>query len=80
MQNDHIMQPEQKKEDVEMQPDVEKEKSFEIEVAEVLAEPELTPAELEYQKKQEELNKQIEDIKRQIKIQQEEQETYEREA
>ena len=55
-----------------MQPEVEKEKSFEIEVAEVQAEPELTPAELEYQKKQEELNKQIEDIKRQIKIQQEE--------
>ena len=63
-----------------MQPEAEKEKSFEIEVAEVPAEPELTPAELEYQKKQEELNKQIEDIKRQIKIQQEEQEAYEREA
>ena len=51
VQNDHIMQPEQKKDDVEMQPEAEKEKSFEIEVAEVPAEPELTPAELEYQKK-----------------------------
>lgn len=48
MQNDHIMQPEQKKDDVEMQPEAEKEKSFEIEVSEVPAEPELTAAELEY--------------------------------
>ena len=81
VQNEHIMQPEAtKRDDVEMQLVEEKEKSFEIEVAEVPAEPELTPAELEYQKKQEELNRQIEDIKRQIKIQQEEQEAYEREA
>lgn len=63
VQNEHIMQPEAKREDVEMQLE-EKEKSFEIEVAEVNAEPELTPAELEYQKKQEELNRQIEEIKR----------------
>ena len=81
VQNEHIMQPEAaKKEDFEMQNVEEKEKSFEIEVAEAPAEPELTPAELEYQKKQEELNRQIEDIKRQIKIQQEEQEAYEKDA
>jgi len=52
VQNEHIMQPEAaKKEDFEMQNVEEKEKSFEIEVAEAPAEPELTPAELEYQKK-----------------------------
>ena len=75
VQNEHIMEPENQKPEVkelQIEEDVEQTEevghSFELDVV-VVPEPEMTAQEKECNIRQQELNQQIEEIKRQIKIQ-----------